>query len=67
MDNVYTLNEIGHDRLKENKKTYAYFLDIRKAYDSVWCDGLWYKLWDMGVCGEYIFTAVSSKVIHRFF
>ena len=49
MDNVYTLNEIVHGRLREDKKTYALFLDIQKAYDSVWHDGLWYKLWDMGV------------------
>ena len=32
--------------------TYAFFLDIQKAYDSVWHDGLWYKLWDMGVNGR---------------
>ena len=29
-----------------------YFLGIQKAYDSVWHDGLWYKLWDMGVKGR---------------
>ena len=60
MDNVYTLNEIVQDRLREDKKTYAFFLDIQKAYDSVWHDGLWYvwhdglwyKLWDMGVKGR---------------
>ena len=28
MDNVYTLNEIVQGRLRENKKTYAFFLDI---------------------------------------
>ena len=33
----------------EDKKTYAFFLDIQKAYDSMWHDGLWYKLWNMGV------------------
>ena len=33
-------------------KIYAFFLDIQKAYDSVWHDGLWYKLWDMGVKGR---------------
>ena len=38
--------------LRENKKTYALFLDIQKAYDSVWHDGLWYKLWGMGVKGR---------------
>ena len=52
MDNVYTLNEIVQGRLRENKKTYAFFLDIQKAYDTVWHDGLWYKLWDMGVKGR---------------
>ena len=52
MDNVYTLNEIVQGRLREDKKTYAFFLDVQKAYDSVWHDGLWYKLWDIGVKGR---------------
>ena len=36
------------------KKTYAFFLDIQKAY-MILCGnnyGLWYKLWDMGVMGR---------------
>ena len=36
----------------EDKQTFAFFLDIRKAYDTVWRNGLWYKLWDMGVRGK---------------
>ena len=36
-------------RLKEDKETYAFFLD---AYDTVWLDVLWLKLWDMGVKGR---------------
>ena len=53
MDNVYTLNEIvqGMRRFREDKETYAFFLDVQKAYDTVWRDGLWLKLWDMGVKG----------------
>ena len=43
MDNMYTLNEIMQGRLREDKKTY---------YEYVWHDGLWYKLWDMGVKGR---------------
>ena len=39
-------------RLREDKITYTFFLDIQKAYDSVGHDGLWYKLWDMGVKGR---------------
>ena len=41
MDNVYTLNEIVQDRLRDDKKTYAFFLDIQKSYDTLRCDGLW--------------------------
>ena len=47
MDNVYTLNEIVRGRLKEDKETYAFFLDVQKAYDTVWRDDFWLKLWDM--------------------
>ena len=61
MDNVYTLNEIVQGRLREDKKTYAFFLDIQKAYDSVWHDGLWYKLWDMGVKGRVIKKMYASS------
>jgi hypothetical protein len=32
--------------------TYAFFLDLRKAYDMVWRDGLLHKLWNMGIRGR---------------
>ena len=51
MDNVYTLSEIVQGRLREDKKTFEFFLDIQTAYDTVWHDSLWYKLWNMGVRG----------------
>ena len=42
MDNAYVLNEVVQDRLKEGKVIYAFFFD-----------GLWLKLWEMGVGGKY--------------
>ena len=52
IDNFYTLNEIVQGRLREGKKTYAFFLDVQKAYDTVWHNGLWVKLWGLGVSGR---------------
>ena len=41
IDNVFTPNELIQGNLKEAKKTFAFFLDIQKAYDLVWRNGLW--------------------------
>ena len=44
VDNIFILNEVIQGRLQEGKKTFCFFLDIKKAYDTVWRDGLWYKM-----------------------
>ena len=49
VDNFIRLNEVIQDRLQEGKKTFSFFLDIKKAYDTVWRDGLWYRMWEMGI------------------
>ena len=66
MDNVYTLDEIVQGRFREDKETYAFFLDVQKAHDTVWRNGLWLKLWDMGVKGRMwhvIYEASRSTVL----
>ena len=50
-DNIYVLSELVQERLREGKKTYAFFLDVQKAYDMVWRNGLWVKMWELGVRG----------------
>ena len=34
------------------KTTFVAFLDLRKAFDTVWRDGLWKKLWDCQIRGK---------------
>ena len=50
MDQIFILKEMLASRI--GKKTYTCFIDIRKAYDRVWRDGLWKALWDQGVNGK---------------
>ena len=41
------------------------FLDLSKAFDKVWHDGLLYKLRCMGICGEYL-GLIDSFLSERF-
>ena len=52
VDNIFILNEVIQGRLQEGKKTFCFYLDIKKAYDTVWRDRLWYKMWEMGIQGK---------------
>ena len=44
------------------------FLDFKKAYDSVWREGLWYALWKNGIKGKlwriikHTYDNIESKV-----
>ena len=55
-------------RVAERKRTYACFVDVRKAYDSVWRSALWCKLRDIGANGRVLrllrqwYTGTSAHV-----
>merc|ERR1712083_521272 len=34
------------------KKTYCCYIDLKKAYDTVWRIGLWHRLWKKGIRGK---------------
>ena len=34
------------------RKAYCCFIDLKKAFPSVWRNGLWKRLWDEGVRGK---------------
>ena len=67
-DQIYSLYSIVAERLSKGKDTYICFIDIKKAYDRVWRDGLWICLADHGIKGKMwrmlrsIYSNVKSTV-----
>ena len=61
--------EIIKRKKREGKPTYACFLDIKKAYDTVWREGLWDKLQRAGIQNRIsqviknMYSEVKSSVI----
>ena len=65
IDNIFSLNELIQGRIKEGKYTYAFFLDVKTAYGTVWRDGLyWYKMWEMGIKGK-MWRVVRSLYVNN--
>ena len=68
-DHLFTLNGVCSQRKSSKLKTYIAFLDLSKAFDRVWRDGLFYLLWKNEVQGKIwrllkeIYSNVENKVI----
>ena len=68
-DNLFTLHGLCSTRKSEGKHTYLAFLDMSKAFDRVWRDGLFYLLWKFGVKGKIwrliceMYKHVTNKVL----
>jgi hypothetical protein len=52
VDHIFTMAQMVHESGATNRTLYAFFLDIKKAYDVVWREGLFYKLKEKGVKGK---------------
>ena len=52
-DHVLTLNTIIAKYKKLGKRVYAVFVDLKKAFDSVCREILFYKLAHSGICGKF--------------
>ena len=60
VDHIYALGKIIPGRKDAGLTTYCFFLDVQKAYDTaVWRNGLWEKLWDIGIRGKMWRTMTS--------
>ena len=60
-DSVFVLKSLINKYLhKEKKKIYTCFIDLRKAFDSVWRTALLYKLGNMGV-GKHFFNVIKQQ------
>ena len=48
----FLLRETVATAMEDNDVVYVAFFDVAKAFDSVWVDGLFYQLWNIGIRGK---------------
>ena len=49
---AFLLQETVSETLDSHKNAFVAFYDVSKAFDSVWTNGLFHKLYDMGIKGR---------------
>ena len=65
---MFVVNGVCQLRRGEGKKTWLVFLDLRKAYDNVWREGLWEKMDRYGIGGKFLrvcqalYSSVKARV-----
>jgi hypothetical protein len=52
VDLIWLVSEVLQRRRERKVSTFACFVDVQKAYDTVWQEGLWKRLSDLGVKGK---------------
>ena len=59
LDNIFTLHALIEFYFAYGKKLYCTFVDFRKAFDTVWREGLWTKLLKSEIKGK-IFKVIYN-------
>ena len=52
VDQALILHEALLRRKRAGLDTHLCFVDFRKAFDTVWHEGLWKRMWDVGIRGK---------------
>ena len=56
-DHIFTIKSLTNKYVNDgNGRLYSCFIDFRKAFDTVWHDGLFFKLQELGVDGNFLYT-----------
>jgi hypothetical protein len=61
IDNIYMLKTCLDARCQKKLDTYLLFVDIEKAYDTVWRAGLLWHLWHKGITGK-MFRVLADMI-----
>jgi hypothetical protein len=64
MYNIVRLERFAHEQLAKRQHSAVIFFDIKAAFDSVWFDGLIYKLYDLRL-PKYLIRFIMSFLDHR--
>ena len=59
VDAIFILTSLIERHLQNKKRLYCAFIDLKRAFDSVYRDGLWFKLIKNGV-GRKLFILLRS-------
>lgn len=66
LDHILTLQFLSNTLLCRKKKLFCAFVDFKQAFDTVWRNGLWYKLLDNGIGGKcYAFIRNMYKGMYE--
>ena len=56
-DHIFTLKSVVNKYVEDQKgRVYTCFIDFKKAFDTVWHDGLFHKLQQIGIKGHFLET-----------
>ena len=51
-DAIFVLHNLIQKILNDKKRLYCAFVDLKKAFDSIYRNALWYKLFNLGIKGK---------------